>query len=65
VPLTLASADGSTKKQAQQEAARLAFASLVSVAQSSERAKAQSSERPKAKAIPAPAADTPQPKAAR
>jgi len=63
--LTLAGADGSTKKQAQQEAARLAFASLVSVAQSSERAKAQSSERPKAKAIPAPAADTPQPKAAR
>ncbi len=29
VPLTLASADGSTKKQAQQEAARLAFASLT------------------------------------
>ena len=56
-PLTLASADGSTKKQAQQEAARLAFASLISVAQSSERAKA--------KAIPAPAAETAQAKAAR
>ena len=63
-PLTLASADGSTKKQAQQEAARLAFASLVSTAQSSERPKAQSSERSKAKAIPAPAV-TPQAKAAR
>ena len=65
VPLTLASADGSTKKQAQQEAARLAFASLVSSAQSSERPKAQSSERSRAKAIPAPADDTAQAKAAR
>jgi ribonuclease-3 len=71
VPLTLASADGTTKKQAQQEAARLAFARLISSAQSNERPKAQSSERahsgerPKAKAIPAPAADTAQPKAAR
>jgi ribonuclease-3 len=33
-PLTLASAEGTTKKQAQQEAARLAFASLNSTAQS-------------------------------
>ena len=64
-PLTLASADGSTKKQAQQEAARLAFARLISVAQSSERPKAQSSERPRSKAATAPAADTPQAKAAR
>jgi ribonuclease-3 len=70
-PLTLASADGTTKKQAQQEAARLAFARLIPAAQSSERPKAQSSERaqsgerPKAKAAPAPAADTAQPKAAR
>jgi ribonuclease-3 len=65
VPLTLASADGTTKKQAQQEAAHLAFASLTSAAQSSERPKAQSSERSKAKATPAPAADTAQAKAAR
>jgi ribonuclease-3 len=57
VPLTLASADGTTKKQAQQEAAHLAFASLTSAA--------QSSERSKTKAIPAPAADTAQAKAAR
>ena len=64
-PLTLASADGSTKKQAQQEAARLAFASLVSTAQSSERPKAQFTERPKSKAALAPAADTAQAKAAR
>ena len=64
-PLTLASADGSTKKQAQQEAARLAFARLLTGAQSNERPKAQSSERSKAKATPAPAADTPQAKAAR
>ena len=65
VPLTLASADGSTKKQAQQEAARLAFARLLTGAQSSERPKAQSGERSRAKATPAPAADTAQPKAAR
>ena len=69
VPLTLASADGSTKKQAQQEAARLAFARLISAAQSDARPKAQSSaksgERSKAKATPAPAAETAQPKAAR
>lgn len=69
VPLTLASADGTTKKQAQQEAARLAFAKLIAAAQSNARPKAQSSpqssERSKTKAAPAPAADTPQPKAAR
>jgi ribonuclease-3 len=69
VPLTLASADGTTKKQAQQEAARLAFASLTSSAQSDEIPKAQSgaqsSERSKAKAAPAPAAETAQAKAAR
>ena len=65
VPLTLASADGTTKKQAQQEAARLAFASLTSAAQPNERPRAQSGERPKAKATPAPAGETAQPKAAR
>jgi ribonuclease-3 len=64
-PLTLASADGSTKKQAQQEAARLAFASLTSSAQLDARPKTQSGERSKAKAASAPAADTAQPKAAR
>jgi ribonuclease-3 len=65
VPLTLASADGTTKKQAQQEAARLAFISLTSSAQSDARPKAQSSERLKTKAAPAPAGDIAQPKAAR
>ena len=41
VTLTLASAEGSTKKQAQQEAARLAFASLNSSAQSRAGAKSE------------------------
>jgi ribonuclease-3 len=50
---TLASAEGSTKKQAQQEAARLAFASLNSSAQSSANPNADAatgarSEQPKA-----------------
>lgn len=36
-PITLASAEGSTKKQAQQEAARLAFASLLAAEDSSEK----------------------------
>jgi ribonuclease-3 len=54
--LTLASADGTTKKQAQQEAARLAFSSLLSTMQASEEEKAQSQGRSKAKATPAPTA---------
>jgi len=64
ISMTLAGADGTTKKQAQQEAARLAFASLLSSAQASEEAKAQPAARSKAKATPAPAAPV-QPKAAR
>jgi ribonuclease-3 len=63
-PLILASADGTTKKQAQQEAARLAFASLLSSAQTNEEGKAQSQGGSKAKATSAPAAAA-QPKAAR
>ena len=63
--LTLAGADGSTKKQAQQEAARLAFARLLSGAQTDERPKVQSTERPKAKAAPAPADVSLQTKASR
>jgi ribonuclease-3 len=65
VPLTLASADGTTKKQAQQEAARLAFASLTSSAQSDARPKAQSSERSKTKSARPPAAGSRQPETAR
>lgn len=63
--LTLAGADGSTKKQAQQEAARLAFARLLSGAQTDERPKVQSTERPTAKAAPAPADVSLQTKASR
>jgi len=63
--LTLAGADGSTKKQAQQEAARLAFARLLPGAQTDERPKVQSTERPTAKAAPAPADVSLQTKASR
>jgi ribonuclease-3 len=52
-PTTLASAEGSTKKQAQQEAARLAFASLLTGAQSNtptDSPKTKSSTTPRSKA---------------
>jgi len=59
IPLTLASAEGTTKKQAQQEAARLAFASLLSDAPPNIKSKTRS------KAPPAPGAVSAKPEKAR
>jgi ribonuclease-3 len=65
VPQTLASAEGTTKKQAQQEAARLAFASLSSATQSTGKVKAQPTERSKANSTAAHASLSPHPEKAR
>jgi ribonuclease-3 len=65
VALTLASAEGTTKKQAQQEAAHLAFASLSSPAQSTGKLKVQSTGKSKANSTPAHSSITPRPESAR